>query len=268
LSQQSSPDSRLLKLAEESTYAYQMTYARLPGGECGTSIECSWYRGGLPGEFFNGVLNSRFLLAGMDKKILETLQPFKERGLPMRWYIGPSSLPLNLEQGLQRCGLRFSWSGPALAIELGDLRRPTSKPKGLEIRQVNNPGDLAAWIGIFLRGAPAEVIERLTWAYTVSDYGRSLQVRLYLGVLEGKPIATTAMYHGSPAVAIKHVATLPEYQRRGIATALTLRALDDAHAIGKRYAALTSSAEGYLVYQRLGFQKVCRFTRYVWEPRE
>ncbi len=266
MTHQSTPDPYLLELAEETTYAYQMTYARLPGGEGGTTAECSWYRGGLPGEFFNGVLQTRFPADGLDDKIRATLRPFQERGLPMRWYFGPSSQPAGLEQGLQRCGLHFSWSGPAMALDLANLRRPAGKPNGLEIKQVGDPAGLATWIEIFLGNAPLEVKKRLTWAYTVTGFGRSLDVRMYLGIQDGTPVATAAMFYGSIAVAIKHVSTLPAYQRRGIATALTLRALDDALELGRQYAALTSSTEGYPVYERLGFQEVCRFTRYVWEP--
>lgn len=266
LTNQSIPDPHLLELAEESTYAYQMTYAHLPGGEGGTTAECSWYRGGLPGEFFNGVLHSRFQTDGLDDKIRATLRPFQERGMPMRWYLGPSSQPTGLEEALQRCGLHFSWSGPAMAINLVDLRRPVVKPDGLEIKRVSDAAGLAAWIDIFLGNAPLEVKKRLTWAYSVTAFGKTLDVRLYLGIQNGKPVATAAMFFGSTAAAIKHVSTLPDYQRRGIATALTLRALDDAIGLGRRFAALTSSTEGYPVYQGLGFQEVCRFTRYVWKP--
>ncbi len=255
-----------MELAEESTYAYQMTYARLPGGESGADGRISWYRGGLAGEFFNGILYTNLPEEGMEESIRAALAPFQQKNLPMRWYIGPSSRPAGLEQSLQRSGLSFGWSGPALAIELGSLRRPEKQPQGLVCERVESRAALAEWIELWVGQAPLEVQKRLSWVYTVSSFGRSLDVILYLGRIEGIPVATAAMYHGCRAAAIKHVSTLPEYRRRGIASALTLFALQDALERGCRYSALTSSPEGYPVYARLGFVEVCRFTRYIWCP--
>lgn len=262
----SQPNPLLVELAEETTYAYQMTYARLPGGEAGKDASISWYRTGLPGEFFNGILRTRFPAVHLDDHVRAALQTFQQKNIPMRWYIGPTSRPENLEQALIHAGLRFSWSGPALALRLADLRRPQSAPAGLEIQRVQDPQALAAWVGLFLCEGSLEARQRLEWVYTVSDYGKALDLRLYLGLIDRQPVATACMYHGSRAAAIKHVFTLPAYQRRGIASALTLRALDEAQALGRDFAALTSSSQGYEVYQRLGFVEVCRFSRYVWEP--
>lgn len=261
-----SADPLLIELAEESTYAYQMTYARLPGGESRAEAGVTWYRTGLQGEFFNGILQTNFSDEGLEENIKAALAPFQQRGLPMRWYIGPSSRPAGLEQGLQCCGLSFGWSGPALAIDLADLRPPQKQPEGLVCERVESPEALAEWIELWVGGAPREVQQRLDWVYTVSDYGKALDVRLYLGRIEGRAVATAAIFYGSRAAAVKHVSTLPAYQRRGIASALTCYALEDARELGCRYAALTSSPEGYPVYRRLGFEEVCKISRYIWHP--
>ncbi len=260
------PDPFLIELAEESTYAYQMTYARLPGGESGADGRVTWYRSGLAGEFFNGILYTNFPEDGLEESIRAALEPFQQRNLPMRWYLGPSSHPAGLENELQHCGLSFGWSGPALAIELGSLRRPERMPDGLVCERVESLAALVEWIELWAGQASLEVRKRLNWVYTVSGFGRSLDVILYLGRIEGIAVATAAMYHGCRAAAIKHVSTRPEYQRRGIASQLTLFALQDAQERGCRYSALTSSPEGYPVYARLGFVEVCRFKRYVWSP--
>lgn len=260
------PDPLLRELAEESTYAYQMTYARLPGGECGQDALISWYRTGLPGEFFNGIVHTHFPTEDLDENVNAALRPFQQKNLPMRWYIGPTSEPESLTEALIRRGLRFSWTGPAMAARLDDLVRPEPATVELEIQQVLEPNALAAWVDLFLCEAPIEARKRLKWVYTVSEYGQALDLRLYLGIVGGRPVATACMYHGSRAAAIKHVYTQPPHQRRGIASALTLRALDEAQALGCKFAALTSSIQGYEVYRRLGFAEVCRFTRYVWMP--
>jgi GNAT superfamily N-acetyltransferase len=265
LDTQKFPDPYLIQLAEESTYAYQMVYARLPGGESGSDGKVTWYRSGLQGEFYNGVVRTCLDEEHLEESIFEVLRPFQQRNLPMRWYIGPSSQPGSLEQALQRCGLRFGWGGPALAMHLADLCTLTKKSADLEIEQVNDAQTLSEWIDLWVGKAPINVQQRLTWVYKVSNYGKDLDLRLYLGRIEKRAVATAAMFYGCPAVAIKHVSTLPEFQHRGIATALTLHTLEDAITLGRNYAALTSSPEGYPVYQRLGFQEVCKIRRFVWQ---
>lgn len=260
------PDPFLVELAEESTYAYQMTYARLPGGESDTDGQVTWYRSGVSGEFFNGILRASFAEERLDESIQGALAPFRSRNLSMRWYIGPSSQPPGLERGLIRCGMRFSWSGPALAAALDDLRAPEKRAEGLACERVEGQVALAEWIDLWLGSAPPEAQQRLKWVYTVSDYGKALELCLYLGRVDGRAVATACVYYGCRAAAVKHVTTMPAFQRRGIASMLTLFALDDAREHGCRYAALTSSPEGYPVYRRLGFKEVCRFTRYIWAP--
>jgi ribosomal protein S18 acetylase RimI-like enzyme len=51
-----------------------------------------------------------------------------------------------------------------------------------------------------------------------------------------------------------NVATLAAYRRRGVATALTARALTSAQAAGMRNIELQPSAEGRVIYERLGFR--------------
>jgi len=262
----SNPYSLLVELAEESTYAYQMTYARLPGGESGADGGVTWYRSGLPDEFFNGILCTDLPRESLEDHICAALEPFQQRNLPMRWYIGPSSQPAGLEAGLKRCGLSFSWNGPALAAALEDLRAPEESPQGLVCERVENQEKLTEWIELWVSPASPHVQQRLKWVYTVSELGKSLDVRLYLGRVNGRAVSTAAVFWGSRAAAVKHVSTLPDYRRRGIASALTLYVLADAREMGCKFAALTSSPDGYPVYRKMGFQEVCWFTRYIWLP--
>jgi predicted N-acetyltransferase YhbS len=57
---------------------------------------------------------------------------------------------------------------------------------------------------------------------------------------------------------------IPEAQRRGIGSALTIEELKDAMALGYNIGVLRSSEMGYQVYSRLGFKDYCIIERYVW----
>lgn len=62
--------------------------------------------------------------------------------------------------------------------------------------------------------------------------------------------------------ALAFVATLPTARRRGLATALTVRALADAAARGCESASLQSTLEAEGVYRAVGFEEVGRFREY------
>src|SRR5437588_294535 len=86
--------------------------------------------------------------------------------------------------------------------------------------------------------------------------------RYFLGRLNGKPVATAKLFVGAGVAAVHHVVTLPEMRRRGIGTAMTLRVLHDARAMGYRVGVLTASPDGLGSYRRIGFRDYCWFRRY------
>lgn len=97
--------------------------------------------------------------------------------------------------------------------------------------------------------APVDEFRRLM---TPSVLGRP-GVCTYLGELDGEPVTTGVGVQLDEHVGIFNVATLPSHRRRGYGAAITARAVRDGFAQGARWAWLQSSADGYGVYERLGF---------------
>jgi ribosomal protein S18 acetylase RimI-like enzyme len=79
------------------------------------------------------------------------------------------------------------------------------------------------------------------------------------GVVDGRIVGTCTLSLATDVGALYAIATDVGYQRRGIATALTLEALRLTRESGRRIATLQASSQGEPVYRRIGFETVARY---------
>ena len=81
--------------------------------------------------------------------------------------------------------------------------------------------------------------------------------RMWVGYLDGEPVATAAAYVGPHHVDVEMISARPEVRGRGVGRAVTATA---TLAAPDRPAMLISSDDGYPVYARLGYVPILRFT--------
>jgi ribosomal protein S18 acetylase RimI-like enzyme len=88
--------------------------------------------------------------------------------------------------------------------------------------------------------------------------------RYFAIVVDGAVVSAANLYSDGHTAQIEDVATLPEHRGRGHATAVTLRALDEARTGGHDFVFLVADARDWPkeLYRRLGFDEVGE--RYVY----
>ena len=175
--------------------------------------------------------------------IRETQDYFRARHVPgITWWSAPHLHSAGWGNHLQRHGFSYDNNTPGMAMPLARLPEAVPAPAGLVIRPVEDKATLKRWTHVFTQGFefPAD------WEP------------------DGRPVATSPLFLGAGVAGIYNVATLPPARGQGIGAALTLAPLRQARQMGYQAGILQSSAAGFGVYQRLGFQKLCTMEHYYW----
>lgn len=255
----------LLRAMDRNLAAFWAPYGRGAGAELYADAKLVWIYTGIATPLFNGVVGASLNPHGV-KVVADALRVrIAARGAPCFWWIGPLARPDNIGQLLEQHGLKAAGGAPGMAAELASLREAQAAIAGFEMKQVQEAATRALWGRIAGSGsgfsqAAVEALEKLE--PTIDDPRYKAQ-RRYLGLLEGRPVACSALVLDAGVAGLYAVATLPEARRKGIGRVMTLRPLLEARELGYRVGVLQSSAAGHALYEAMGFKDVCRYTLYL-----
>ena len=223
-------------------------------------------RTGIPLTFFNGICRTRFD-GDADAQVKTAIEWFREYGVGFRWWLLPSNEPRDLIAHLAANRMRHVYyaTGMWADLETAPLHREVA---GLEIVRVRDEETLATFIDVFARVFSIPTDAQATWHRTFTRFGfhDNATWREYLAILDGVPVATSALCLGPEIGGIYHVGTLPGGRGRGVGAAVTAAAMLDAKNAGRRLASLQSSEMAVNVYRSLGFEAVCDLELYDWRP--
>lgn len=255
----------LLAAMEANMAAYWTTFGSGPQAELHEGPDLTYFLTGIPTPMFNCVFCAQLEPGTVDTNIAAVVEAATVHGAPICWNLGPTSQPGDLAAHLLQHGFVPGRELPALAVELETLREMPSPPN-FTIRQVVNQDLLSAWTQVATGSFdfPAEVNRQFVMLEQYLGATPRNLLHRYLGYLDGTPVATSVMVMQAGVAGMYAVGTLPEARRRGIGSLMTTFPLSEALRIGYRIGTLQASIMGYPVYQKLGFQEIFRFERYLW----
>lgn len=198
------------------------------------------------------------LVPDAENRVRRVTEHLEKSGAPAFWWVGPHTKPANLDDILTRNGWRGPDLTPAMAVDIAKLPENVG-PEGLVLKEVKSPEDLEGWCATAAAGfnMPIE-------AARLCKPKEDGSFRLFSALLDGVPVATTALYFCQGVAGIYCVSTLPDYRGRGIGGAVTARPLQLAAKMGYKTGTLQASTMGHPVYKRLGFQDVCHLHVYTF----
>lgn len=229
--------------------------ARVPGMVVRDEPDLVLVDSGLGCDTFNFVLRARLDRHTAPGRIAGVLEHFRRAGRPFSWWVGPADRPADLGALLEARGLEPSETELAMAANLAGLPAE-APPAGLEIRRVRTAGELADFARVNAANWSPPDVDVLRFHERTAPVTLSPGAPLwfYVGYLEGVPVAAAELTIGGGVAGLYGISTLAGFRRRGFGTALTLRPLLDARAMGLGTAVLQASADGAPVYRRLGFE--------------
>jgi ribosomal protein S18 acetylase RimI-like enzyme len=240
----------------------------LPGGELVEEGGVSYHHTFPTNPMFKGIWRTRLTPDETDAAIEERLAWYKARNAPYNfWWIGPGSEPADLPERLLRHGFHPNVEGdPGLGVDLHQLNEAVKTPAGFKIEQVTSQQGLEDWRDVFAASFDIPLFAGQAWVdATLAAGGERAPWQLYVGYLNGRPVATNILFNGGGAAGLYGIGTLPEARNQGIGAAITLKPLLDARDQGYHVGVLFATPMGLPVYRRLGFREVdCRIGRLIW----
>jgi ribosomal protein S18 acetylase RimI-like enzyme len=182
---------------------------------------------------------------------------YRKAGAPfvMRIRVG---FEMETQQAMRELGLEAADQLPGMILNpVGDVPPP---PEGLTIAEwdaaslaVSNEIMAAAF------GMPLPLMNNLITPSLLDS-----PLRGYIGYVDGRAVATSALIVSDGVAGVYNVATLPEYRKRGLGEAMTWHAVREGVAIGCVIGSLQASAMGQPVYARMGFRNIAPYETYIF----
>jgi GNAT superfamily N-acetyltransferase len=219
---------------------------------------------------FKGVWKTRLQESDADVAIDDVMAWFKSHDAPFSfWWVDPLATPSNLGERLQAKGwVAWEQNAPGMAADLNDLRYDLMSltPDGYTQTRVSNEKDLLDFKQAFVSGFDVPEWAGQAWVDATRAFGiERAPWRMYVGRLNGTPVASNMLFNGAGVASVFGVATLPEARGKGIGAAITLIAYEEAKRMGYRHGVLFGTALGVPVYKRIGFREVgVGISRYLW----
>lgn len=224
---------------------------------------------GLPCDTFNFVLRARLSESTASARIASAIRYFEDVNRPFSWWVGPGDAPSNIGDLLTEAGLEKAETELAMCADLSNLPALELAPGGLRIERVRDERQLHEFAAINAANwTPPDVyvikFYKITSQFLLAE---GSPMWLYIGYLDGMPVATSELTIGGGVAGLYNICTLVKFRQKGIGTAMTLKPLLDVRAIGIQSAVLQAAPDGINVYKQVGFREFGQITEFKPGPK-
>jgi ribosomal protein S18 acetylase RimI-like enzyme len=146
-------------------------------------------------------------------------------------------------------------------------RRPpgVQAPGAVTVRPAHGDADMAAAVDLVIQGFSFPREWKEVMLSSLSDEADDLSGQSLVAEVEGRMVGVAALLRtGDKISGLYSVATAPEFRRRGVATALTLRCIESFRQSGDEFLTLQvhRGSDAQRLYQKLGFDTAYTLSLY------
>ena len=178
--------------------------------------------------------------------------------------LGSAAQSADWGKQLKAHGLVYDQDFFSMAADLRALNENLAYPSELTIEPVCDMETLEQWVKAALIGFGLSENSENDCLDLFAALGFDMPLRNYVGLMDGRPVATSQLFLAAGVAGVYWVSTVPEARRQGIGMALTLALLREARAMGYRISILHPSDMGRGVYRRLGFEDYGKLSYGIW----
>ncbi len=191
-----------------------------------------------------------------DDQIRQIIQLYRKNGIPDYWCVTPLSTPDHIRDILVSLEILESNSedGSGMALFPDEYSRSltdTERTSTIPVRKVNDKKDFKIWTDIaneVLHGC--QLLDPELY-FPLCESGKMV---CFLGYSGEIPVATSATMNNNGSGTLEFIATLPDYRKKGIGTAVCRAAVDQLIKENASIITLRARAMGVSLYEALGFK--------------
>ena len=255
----------MIKAIEENMYALTPLAHNWPEAEIYSGEDVCWCLTDVAFPTCNPIIHVRLKPEAVDGFLDSIIARARERKINLHCWITEDTRPANLAEYLTSHKFTTMGEAAGMAIDLQEMNGADRAPADFRIIEVKDNATLETWCRVAATGfgVPEPALPSIIQWFS-KDIELKQPLRFYLGLLDGKPVATSMYYLGAGVAGLYFVATLEEARNQGIGFAITQKPLLDARELGYRVGILQASKMGKPVYLRLGFKEYSTIGSYSW----
>jgi len=182
---------------------------------------------------FNSIMDARLSPEKVDEAIETIKADAKMHKVPVLWWLGPSSQPVDLANHLINQGFMVDDDGPGMTVDLASVNTNLPAPPGLSITLAQDESARQEWIELMAKGfeVPLPHDRMINGWLNLFRHADPQTTFTYTGWLNDRPVATSLLFLAAGVAGIYAVCTIPEARRAGMGAWITLHALLQARTI-------------------------------------